>query len=59
MCLKRLGIVGDTITYLDEMRAQGKAILVEGANGAMLDIDFGSFLYTFFCHSGAISLRVF
>uniref|UniRef100_A0A0N5AM68 Adenylosuccinate synthetase n=1 Tax=Syphacia muris TaxID=451379 RepID=A0A0N5AM68_9BILA len=42
-CLKRLGIVGDTVTYLDRMRSQGKVVLVEGANGAMLDIDFGTY----------------
>lgn len=43
--LRELGIVGDTISYLDEMRSQGKSVLVEGANGAMLDIDFGTYPY--------------
>ncbi|VDM37890.1 unnamed protein product [Toxocara canis] len=43
--LKELNIVGDTVSRLDEMRSQGKTVLVEGANGAMLDIDFGTYPY--------------
>uniref|UniRef100_A0A183DKD9 LysR family transcriptional regulator n=1 Tax=Gongylonema pulchrum TaxID=637853 RepID=A0A183DKD9_9BILA len=39
--LNEMGLVGDTIEALDDMRRQGKSVLVEGANGAMLDIDFG------------------
>lgn len=43
--LKELGIAGDTIYRLDELRSQGKSVLVEGANGTMLDIDFGTYPY--------------
>uniref|UniRef100_A0A915BT86 Adenylosuccinate synthetase n=1 Tax=Parascaris univalens TaxID=6257 RepID=A0A915BT86_PARUN len=43
--LRELKIVGDTVSRLDEMRSQGKTVLVEGANGALLDIDFGTYPY--------------
>uniref|UniRef100_A0AC35U1A2 Adenylosuccinate synthetase n=1 Tax=Rhabditophanes sp. KR3021 TaxID=114890 RepID=A0AC35U1A2_9BILA len=43
--LEKLGVVGDTVAYLDNARLQGKSILVEGANGALLDIDFGTYPY--------------
>jgi adenylosuccinate synthase len=33
----------DTAQYLDEQRKAGKTILLEGANGAMLDIDHGTY----------------
>lgn len=39
--LRKLRIVADTPSLLDKIRKQGKTILVEGANGALLDIDFG------------------
>ena len=39
--LKELDLVGDTVGFIHKMRKEGKAILVEGANGALLDIDFG------------------
>ena len=35
--------VTDTVTYLSEAIANKKRILVEGANGTMLDIDFGTY----------------
>lgn len=43
--LIELNLVGDTQGFVDEMREAGKAILVEGANGALLDIDFGTYPY--------------
>lgn len=33
--------VFDTVSYLDKALKDGKKVLVEGANAAMLDIDFG------------------
>lgn len=33
----------DSAEYLNEMQAQGKTILAEGAQGSMLDIDFGTY----------------
>uniref|UniRef100_A0A0N4Z193 Adenylosuccinate synthetase n=1 Tax=Parastrongyloides trichosuri TaxID=131310 RepID=A0A0N4Z193_PARTI len=41
--LRTLGVVADTAGYLDKARLEGKTILVEGANGALLDIDFGTY----------------
>lgn len=38
--------VVETISYLNGAVKAGKKVLVEGANAAMLDIDFGSFLST-------------
>ncbi|CAJ0576999.1 unnamed protein product, partial [Mesorhabditis spiculigera] len=43
--LRELNLVGDTVGFLHEARANGRAILVEGANGALLDIDFGTYPY--------------
>lgn len=37
--------VGDTIEYLNKSYAEGKLILVEGANATMLDINFGTYPY--------------
>lgn len=34
-------LVKDTISYLHQALKDGRSILVEGANAAMLDIDFG------------------
>jgi adenylosuccinate synthase len=34
-------LVQDTVSYLDKAIKTGKRVLVEGANAAMLDIDFG------------------
>ncbi|VDO41319.1 unnamed protein product [Haemonchus placei] len=36
-----LNLVGDTVGLIHSMRNKGRSILVEGANGALLDIDFG------------------
>lgn len=35
-------MVKETVSYLNKAIKQGKKILVEGANAAMLDIDFGN-----------------
>ncbi|XP_054714226.1 adenylosuccinate synthetase-like [Uloborus diversus] len=37
--------VADTVSYLHEAIAAGKKIVVEGANAALLDIDFGTYPY--------------
>lgn len=37
--------VKDTVSFLHSSLASGKSILVEGANAAMLDIDFGTYPY--------------
>ncbi|KFM75997.1 Adenylosuccinate synthetase, partial [Stegodyphus mimosarum] len=37
--------VTDTVTYLHEAIKNGKKIVVEGANAALLDIDFGTYPY--------------
>lgn len=34
-------LVYDTVSFLDKKINEGKKVLVEGANAAMLDIDFG------------------
>ena len=33
----------DSLTFLHQQLAQGKRILVEGANALMLDLDFGTY----------------
>ncbi|XP_048523399.1 adenylosuccinate synthetase isoform X2 [Dendroctonus ponderosae] len=38
-------LVYDTVSFLDKAIREGKKILVEGANAAMLDIDFGTYPY--------------
>lgn len=43
--MRELDIVIDTPLYLHQLRSEGKSILVEGANGALLDIDFGTYPY--------------
>lgn len=37
--------VGDSVTLLNQAVREGKSILFEGAQGTMLDIDFGSYPY--------------
>lgn len=34
-------LVVDTVQFLNKAMAEGKKIVVEGANASMLDIDFG------------------
>ncbi|KAI6219620.1 Adenylosuccinate synthetase [Aphelenchoides fujianensis] len=43
--LKSLGLVVNTASLLYKLRQEGKNILVEGANGVLLDIDFGTYPY--------------
>ncbi len=38
-------MVVETVSYLHKALAEGKSVLVEGANAAMLDIDFGTYPY--------------
>jgi len=38
-------LVVESVSYLHNKLAEGKKILVEGANAAMLDIDFGTYPY--------------
>ncbi|CAB3248859.1 unnamed protein product [Arctia plantaginis] len=38
-------MVRDTVSYLHKALAEGRKVLVEGANAAMLDIDFGTYPY--------------
>lgn len=38
-------MVKDTINYLYHALKEGRSVLVEGANAAMLDIDFGTYPY--------------
>lgn len=38
-------MVIETISFLHSQMSQGKQVLVEGANAAMLDIDFGTYPY--------------
>jgi adenylosuccinate synthase len=37
--------IADTVTYLNTAVAQGRRILFEGAQGIMLDLDFGTYPY--------------
>lgn len=48
--------VRDTITFLDDAMANGKKILFEGAQGALLDVDFGT--YPFITSSNASACGV-
>ncbi|KRZ12801.1 Adenylosuccinate synthetase, partial [Trichinella zimbabwensis] len=45
--LKSLNLVHDTVFYMHKAltASPAKSVLVEGANGALLDIDFGKMLY--------------
>lgn len=38
-------LVGNTVAYIHEAVRSNKKVLVEGANAAMLDIDFGTYPY--------------
>lgn len=38
-------LVDDTVVLLRDMRKQGKTLLLEGAQGTMLDINFGTYPY--------------
>jgi adenylosuccinate synthase len=43
--LRELDLTRDTVSYLSKKLAAGDHVLVEGANGTMLDIDFGTYPY--------------
>uniref|UniRef100_A0A8R1IJ01 Adenylosuccinate synthetase n=2 Tax=Caenorhabditis japonica TaxID=281687 RepID=A0A8R1IJ01_CAEJA len=43
--LAELKLVGDTVGFIHDQRNAGKQVLIEGANGALLDIDFGTYPY--------------
>jgi len=38
-------LITDTVAYINQAHHDGKRLLLEGANGALLDIDFGSYPY--------------
>ncbi len=38
-------MIVDSVHFLHEALAQGKTVLAEGANAALLDIDFGTYPY--------------
>ena len=46
-------LVCDTVTLLTDAQAQGKRILFEGAQGALLDVDFGTYPYITSSSAGA------
>lgn len=48
-------MVKDTILFLHKALQSGQTVLVEGANAAMLDIDFGKF----FCKNEKINKKKF
>jgi hypothetical protein len=50
--------VVETISYLNGAVKAGKTVLVEGANAAMLDIDFGNSKFTFFFFLDTCNLKV-
>ncbi|MFP4547422.1 MAG: adenylosuccinate synthase [Fidelibacterota bacterium] len=50
---KMYAYAADTITLLNDMIEQGKNILVEGAQGSLLDIDYGT--YPFVTSSNTVS----
>lgn len=45
-------LVCDTVSLLHEAMAQGRRILFEGAQGVMLDLDFGTYPYVTSSHPG-------
>ena len=46
-------LIINTVHYLDEAYKQGKAILLEGAQGAHLDVDLGSYPYVTSSNTGS------
>lgn len=47
--LRNLGIVKDGVSYMHKALTANppKSVLVEGANGVLLDIDFGTYILIF------------
>lgn len=50
-------LVKDTVSYLHKEIKSGKKVLVEGANAAMLDIDFGIYDLCFRTHDTCLLVR--
>lgn len=50
--------VKDTVVLLNDMVAQGKKLLFEGAQGALLDIDFGTYPFVTSSHPSSIGVPV-
>lgn len=48
--------VTDTFNYLDEAHRAGKKVLFEGAQGVLLDIDYGSYPYVTSSSTGAAGI---
>ena len=44
-------LIGDTVSAIHELRKQGKSIVLEGAQGALLDIDLGTYPYVTSSHT--------
>ena len=55
---KLLPFITDTTEFLHKSIADGKSILFEGAQGAMLDIDHGTFPYVTSSNSSALGMSV-
>lgn len=43
-------LVANTVAYIHKCLQENKKVLVEGANAAMLDIDFGELFMNLFIH---------
>lgn len=50
--------VKDTVTLLNDMIKDGKKLLFEGAQGALLDIDFGTYPFVTSSHPSSIGVPV-
>ncbi len=55
---KLLPFITDTTEFLHKSIADGKSILFEGAQGAMLDLDHGTFPYVTSSNSSALGMSV-
>jgi adenylosuccinate synthase len=51
-CAKVAAFVKDTVTLLHEATVSGKSILFEGAQGVMLDVDFGTYPFVTSSNTG-------
>lgn len=49
-------LVGDSVTFLQEARQKGMKILLEGAQGALLDVLFGTYPFVTSSFTGAAAL---
>lgn len=48
--------VCDTVLLLNDMAKQGKSLLFEGAQGSLLDVDFGTYPYVTASHPTAVGI---